>query len=544
MGDNIDVKALRAKFHAQAERGALTGIVQPRPHTASHLSDASDNGIIRSKPSPTALRPVLPINSSTEPKKPIQSPHGVFPRPPPTHRVPAKEDPKQITSDSDNVNRVKVTGELLQNKMLQHLSERKFQTTHRSPLPSQRSMTDVVPLRKPLPAVGARPAKPKRPPSVCLDRYRPKASAPPPPGRMEIRKQEAPARPPKTPFTPTQDFSKINIEPEQDTYDDIDLPPPPPPPPKHTSTESWTSSISSQAEEESDQSEIYEHIEDQEEIVPPVVFERKKPKDYRQQQELEKREQKERLKKENEYRKRFKLTGEIGVIHIARVREDWQGGKNDLRVRQGECVDIIRLKNNPEGKWLARNANGECGYISNKCIDVDYEEFKRKITGVLHSSISPPLHDDDDDVYDDVGSDPLNSSLNLSGEVYDDVDHTIPDDFPLPPPEISHDPRINKKLEKEEKEFRKKFKYDGPITVLYSMMVDPNANIKKGGGKDLSVRRGEILHVIQQTNEKKVLCRNDQGKYGYVPTSYLLPEENEIYDDIDNIPDVYDNDRS
>lgn len=44
------------------------------------------------------------------------------------------------------------------------------------------------------------------------------------------------------------------------------------------------------------------------------------------------------------------------------------------------------------------------------------------------------------------------------------------------------------------------------------MMVDPNANIKKGSGKDLTVVQGEILDVIQQTNEKKVLCRNEQGK--------------------------------
>lgn len=56
------------------------------------------------------------------------------------------------------------------------------------------------------------------------------------------------------------------------------------------------------------------------------------------------------------------------------------------------------------------------------------------------------------------------------------------------------------------------WQFEGPIQVLYCMMVDPNANIKKGSGKDLTVVKGEILEVIQQTNEKKVLCRNDQGK--------------------------------
>lgn len=51
------------------------------------------------------------------------------------------------------------------------------------------------------------------------------------------------------------------------------------------------------------------------------------------------------------------------MLHVARVREDWQGGKNDLRVRQGESVDIVRVKNNPEGRWLARNMNGECRFL-------------------------------------------------------------------------------------------------------------------------------------------------------------------------------------
>lgn len=52
------------------------------------------------------------------------------------------------------------------------------------------------------------------------------------------------------------------------------------------------------------------------------------------------------------------LNGPIEVIHLARVREDCQGGKNDLSVQQGENVEIIRVNNNPGGKWLARDARG------------------------------------------------------------------------------------------------------------------------------------------------------------------------------------------
>ncbi|XP_047666325.1 FYN-binding protein 1 isoform X2 [Tachysurus fulvidraco] len=534
MGDNADFKALRAKFHSQAERAASNAGPYSRPHIAGYLPESSDNGLVRNKIPLLTPKPVFPVNPGTEPKRFSSNPQGVFPKPPPSHRLGAKDDPVPPVADTENTRRVKLTGELLQNRMLQHL-EKKPQAHPRSLLPSQKSLSDVIPLRKPFPNVGQRPTKPKRPPSVNLERFRVKGPAFLHTVHQDTKASEGPPRPPKSTFmSATPPVTQRIIEPEQDTYDDIDLPPPPPPPPKPSSGESWTSSFSSQADEESDDSEIYEHV-DQDEIAQPVVLEKKKLKEHKRQQEVEKKkEQKERLKKENEYRKKFKLTGEIDVLHIARVREDWHGGKNDLRVRQGEAVEIVRVKNNPEGRWLARNMSGEYGYISNTCVDVDYEGIKRKIRSEAAPPALPPPALLDEDVYDDVGSDTLNS-LNVSGEIYDDVDHVIPDDFPLPPPEICQDPKKSKKLEKEEKEFRKKFKFEGPIQVLCCMMVDPNANIKKGGGKELTVVKGEILEVIQQTNEKKVLCRNDQGKFGYVPRHYLLHEENDIYDDIDNM---------
>lgn len=135
----------------------------------------------------------------------------------------------------------------------------------------------------------------------------------------------------------------------------------------------------------------------------PVPTERKSKETKKT--ELDKRELKEKQKWENEYRKKFKvpilsasrtsrmcirarflqmltgrspclcaqLNGPIEVIHMARVREDWQGGKNDLSVRQGDNVEIIRVNNNPGGKWLARDmrGNGEsnalCASSSSYC---------------------------------------------------------------------------------------------------------------------------------------------------------------------------------
>ncbi|XP_054548972.1 PML-RARA-regulated adapter molecule 1, partial [Talpa occidentalis] len=89
-----------------------------------------------------------------------------------------------------------------------------------------------------------------------------------------------------------------------------------------------------------------------------------------------------------------------------------------------------------------------------------------------------------------------------------------------------------RKAEKAEREFRKKFKFEGEIVIKTKMMIDPNAKTRRGGGKYLGIRRGEILEVIEFTNEQEMLCRDTKGKYGYVPRMALLPLETEVYDDV------------
>uniref|UniRef100_A0A8C9QBH5 PML-RARA-regulated adapter molecule 1 n=1 Tax=Spermophilus dauricus TaxID=99837 RepID=A0A8C9QBH5_SPEDA len=96
------------------------------------------------------------------------------------------------------------------------------------------------------------------------------------------------------------------------------------------------------------------------------------------------------------------------------------------------------------------------------------------------------------------------------------------------------DPKLLKqirKAEKAEREFRKKFKFEGEIVVHTRMMIDPNAKTRRGGGKHLGIRRGEILEVIEFTSKEEMLCRDPKGKYGYVPRIALLPLETEVYDD-------------
>ncbi|XP_019406172.1 PREDICTED: PML-RARA-regulated adapter molecule 1 isoform X1 [Crocodylus porosus] len=90
----------------------------------------------------------------------------------------------------------------------------------------------------------------------------------------------------------------------------------------------------------------------------------------------------------------------------------------------------------------------------------------------------------------------------------------------------------HKKEEKADREFQKKFKFEGEIRVLTRMMIDPATTEKKGGGKNLPVKRGEIVDVIQFTSSEQMLCRNSRWKYGYIPRAVLLHLDADIYDDV------------
>ncbi|XP_078141787.1 uncharacterized protein LOC139921488 isoform X1 [Centroberyx gerrardi] len=463
-------------------------------------------------------------------------------------------------------------------------------------LPGQRAVGDVTPLRRPLPHEGPRPMKPRRPPAVNLEPYlrssrapaalpAPRRSegssgsggsrlslpglfsppgsglmnlprpglasplgpglvSPPGPGLMNLPRPGLasplgpglmsppglPQRPNKPSSLPHQPAS-VQIEDNQDTYDDIG---------SFEQHDSWSDSSQCM---EAGSDEVYEFIDEDQLELNRSHNEKKTQKEVKRQQEQEKKDQKERQKerqkRENELRKNFQLQGEVEVLHTAKVRHDWHGGKLDLSVRQGDSVEILRVKNNPGGRWLARSLTGNYGYISNTCVDIDYEEVKRKVLqarGIDPSPLPPPPPDPpltNNITYMDSS----NHTDSLAQEEEDDYDDVQPisEDFPPPPPEISIDPKL-------EKELKKKFKFEGPLTVLHTMMVDPNGVIKKLGGKDLSVAQGEVLDVIQLTSDKKALCRNQYGKYGYVSRSLLLQMEGDIYDDVDHFDDIYDND--
>ncbi|XP_030583465.1 FYN-binding protein 1 [Archocentrus centrarchus] len=538
MGDSVDVKALRAKFNSKSSTSDTSSRdsgspKSPRPGFGRSILPVTESEL------PQRLSPTVPTHLAgpglvrlprIEPMAASIPPRpGSFPRPPPYAGLRAPIQPADPT-------KVKQTGEMLQSMMLRHQrppvpqvprpgagSPAPVPSPVSTPLPlrqqpRQRSAGEVTPLRRPLPPEGPMPVKPKRPPSVNLEPFR-KHKKPPPPQRksdpsanrrLSLPTVVNPPKPPQRSDKPNRLQRQIASadldEEEQDPYDDIGI-----------DKNENCSDHNSQCVDGDDDEEVYEMIdEDQGEANMKEAW---------KQQEK---------KKMNELRKKFQLLGEIEVIHTAKVRRDWNGeGTLDLSVHQGDSVEILRVTDTPGGKWLARSMNGNYGYISNSCVDIDYEAVKIK-HGYKRSNPSglPPPPPDPPQL-SNMESNNRDSMLEDDDD-YDDV-QPITEEFPPPPPEISIDPKV-------EKDLKKKFKYDGPIKVLHTMMVNPNSIIKKPGAKDLPVTQGELLDVIQLTNNKKALCRNRFGKYGYVSRSLLLQMEQDIYDDVDYADDVYDND--
>lgn len=78
----------------------------------------------------------------------------------------------------------------------------------------------------------------------------------------------------------------------------------------------------------------------------------------------------------------------------------------------------------------------------------------------------------------------------------------------------------NSKEAKEEKWFREKFLYEKKIKVINTAVAHcSNASTKNE--LDLRITAGEQLEVIDITEGNQLICRNAEGKYGYVLVEHL-----------------------
>lgn len=60
------------------------------------------------------------------------------------------------------------------------------------------------------------------------------------------------------------------------------------------------------------------------------------------------------------------LVGPLTAVHQVKAHSDCKGNKTDLTLKQGECLDIIRVQGNPEGKWLGRSQDGSSEWSHGK----------------------------------------------------------------------------------------------------------------------------------------------------------------------------------
>ncbi|XP_062398837.1 FYN-binding protein 1 [Sardina pilchardus] len=390
---------------------------------------------------------------------------------------------------------------------------------------------DSTPKIKPLPNVftlGKCPSKPKRPPHVQLDRFKSTSTS------IDDLSSSQPV------YLIMPDAEASDTPCQDESYDDVGILHPSP---------SLPESIIQHPDQADEHEDMYEDLEER--WVEREQTDAKKTakedktkcdKDEKKRLEQEKKEQKLREKKEREARKKFKLSGPIVVLQEVKACVDSKGGKNELPLTQGEAIEIVRIVDNPEGLWLVRNSEGLYGYVKTAALEVNHSALKAK---------GGQIPDGPGEVYDDVGvSDisfpppppPMAISPGNDDEVYDDVDSPPP-----PPAQTDHpsgkaeevDAKKKKKFEKEEKEFRKKFKYDGDISVLYQVMVDPALTTKKWGNKDLALKPGETIDVIVKPQDDKLIGRNKDGKFGYVSVRNIQ-QESDIYDDVGE-DCIYDN---
>ncbi|XP_070397869.1 uncharacterized protein si:ch211-188c16.1 isoform X1 [Nothobranchius furzeri] len=117
------------------------------------------------------------------------------------------------------------------------------------------------------------------------------------------------------------------------------------------------------------------HLAHREHLSPSTADHKEQRKREKQRMERERKEQKEREKKENEMKKKFKVNGDEEPMYHARVMVASKVRKNDLPVKSGDTVGIIRTTNCPKGRWLARDVNNKYGYISVMNVELNIQEM-------------------------------------------------------------------------------------------------------------------------------------------------------------------------
>ncbi|XP_056600820.1 FYN-binding protein 1 [Triplophysa dalaica] len=430
----------------------------------------------------------------------------------------------------------------------------------------------LMPKRKPLPSVfalGKCPPKPQRPTHINCDVFRRNATKscptlsetnntelflfpPPPPLDLLSITSETPPPPDDFTFPP----APPSLDPDLlEDYDDVEFMNTTQPSLGKSSSDLQESNEETYDDCDSCRPEPDNESSEKTKTNDSKAVKKRLDKDEKKRLEQEKKEKKLQEKREQEARKKFKIKGPIMAVSTVKANIDRKRGKNKLPLKRGETMDIIRKTENPKSYWLARNREGHYGFVKPDTVDecteiiTDNVLYVHNNTGTHdHLQNLPAVDESESDVYECVEEDfsfpPPPPDLTFNSEV-GDTDDVVSSTHLHPPPSSdkstrSMDETSKKCFEKEEKDFRKQFKYKGKIRVLYQATVLPSLPIKMFGNKDLVVKPGEIIDVIDHPAGDKIIGRNSKGKFGYVSTANI-EEDNSVYDDVGE-ECIYDND--
>lgn len=146
--------------------------------------------------------------------------------------------------------------------------------------------------------------------------------------------------------------------------------------------------------------DVYDDLETLECNTDNQELEKKKEKEKKEQEKEEKkrkeREEKERKKQEKEEKKirtKFKMDGTEKIVGEGTYTgESCKGGKLELTVKKGDRINILRMHNNPAGKWLAKTEDGKVGYIDSQSVEICTSNIKNVmgVAGGSYANFTPP----------------------------------------------------------------------------------------------------------------------------------------------------------
>uniref|UniRef100_T1JM56 SH3 domain-containing protein n=1 Tax=Strigamia maritima TaxID=126957 RepID=T1JM56_STRMM len=131
--------------------------------------------------------------------------------------------------------------------------------------------------------------------------------------------------------------------------------------------------------------------------------EKKKKEEERRIKQTQK-EQERRTKERIRVLERFNLTGEERPLEMGILKKPVRAWTIDqLSGKEGEKVAILRLKDNPAGKWLAINEKGKIGYVDLSNIEIKPEAIRSLMTMTYRSNQYDTRCDsfsEDDEIYE------------------------------------------------------------------------------------------------------------------------------------------------